>query len=197
MVLIRLAAASDAAAIATLYAPFVESSRASFEEVPPDADEIGRRLAGGSIAYPWVVAERGGELVGFTSSTAFRQRSAYRWAVETGVYVAAGLQRQGIARRLGERLIEELSTRGFVTAVAGITLPNAASVGLHEALGYAPAGLIRGAGFKLGQWADIGYWQRDLGRRGTPPPEPSGGGLLVGNGARRGSPAEKTPRPLG
>lgn len=172
MVLIRPAAGSDAAAIAALYRPFVEASRASFEEVPPDAAEIARRVAGGSIVYPWFVAEHDAQLVGFTSSTAFRQRSAYRWAVETGVYVAPGLQRQGIARALGERLIEELSTRGFVTAVAGITLPNAASVGLHEALGYAQAGLIRGAGFKLGQWADIGYWQRDLGARITPPPEP-------------------------
>lgn len=173
MVLIRQAALSDAAAIALLYAPFVEASRASFEEVPPDAAEIGRRLSSGPIAYPWFVAEQDGELVGFTSSTAFRQRSAYRWAVETGVYVAPHVQRQGVARQLGERLIAELTARGFVTAVAGITLPNDASVGLHEALGYSQAGLIRGAGFKLGQWADIGYWQRDLGPRITPPGEPS------------------------
>lgn len=175
MVLIRSAGLADAAAIARVYAPFVEQSRASFEEVAPDADEIGQRLAGGVIRYPWFVAEIDEAVVGFTSSTAFRQRSAYRWAVETGVYVSQELQRRGVARALMQRQIAELSRRGFVTAIASITLPNTASVGFHEALGYTNVGLIRGAGFKLGQWADIGYWQRDLSERLAPPPEPLSG----------------------
>ena len=172
MVLIRAASAEDAAAIAVLYRPFVEQSRASFEEVAPVAAEVARRISGGEIDYPWLVAEIDGTVTGFTSSTAFRQRSAYRWAVETGVYVAPEAQRRGVARALGARLINELTARGFVTAVAGITLPNGASVALHEALGYVQVGQIVGAGYKLGAWADIGYWQRDLAERCNPPSEP-------------------------
>lgn len=172
MVLIRPAERADGTAIAALYAPFVEESRASFEEVAPDGEEIARRIASGAIDYPWLVAEQDGAIVGFCSSTAFRQRSAYRWAVETGVYVAVAMQRNGVARALLLRLIEELAQRGFVTAIASITLPNEASVGFHESLGYRQVGRIRGAGFKLGQWADIGYWQRDFAARLVPPPEP-------------------------
>ena len=172
MVLIRAANVADAAAIAALYRPYVEETRASFEEAAPGAAEIARRIAGGEIAYPWLVAEIDAIVVGYSSSTAFRQRSAYRWAVETGVYVAPEVQRRGIARALGARLIDELSARGFVTAVAGITLPNGASIALHEALGYAQVGQIVGAGYKLGAWADIGYWQRDLAERCNPPTEP-------------------------
>ena len=172
MVLIRAATVEDAVAIAAIYRPFVEDSRSSFEEVAPDAAEVARRIAGGEIDYPWLVAEIDGVVVGYSSSTAFRQRSAYRWAVETGVYVAPEAQRRGVARALGARLIDALTARGFVTAVAGITLPNGASVALHEALGYVQVGQIVGAGYKLGAWADIGYWQRDLAERCNPPGEP-------------------------
>lgn len=172
MVLIRAATVEDSVAIAALYRPFVEQSRASFEEIPPDAAAVARRIAGGEIDYPWLVAEMDGVVVGFTSSSAFRQRSAYRWAVETGVYVAPEVQRRGVARALGARLIEVLGAQGFVTAVASITLPNGPSVALHEALGYVQVGQIVGAGYKLGAWADIGYWQRDLAERCNPPSEP-------------------------
>lgn len=172
MALIRAAELADASAIAAVYAPFVETSRATFEEIVPSAEEMAQRLTGGSIDYPWFVAELEGAVVGYTSSTAFRQRSAYRWAVETGVYVTPSYQRQGIAQLLALRLLDELSRRGFVTAIATITLPNEASVGFHEALGYRQVGFIGGCGFKLGQWADIGYWQRDLGERLVPAPEP-------------------------
>lgn len=172
MVLIRLAGAQDAPAIAALYAPFVATSRASFEEVAPDADEIARRITNGPIRYPWIVGCEDDRLIGFASSTAFRQRSAYRWTVETGVYVHPDAHRRGTARALLTRLLDELAARGFVSVVAGITLPNEASAALHEALGYAQVGQIRGAGFKLGSWADIGYWQKDLGERITPPAEP-------------------------
>lgn len=174
MVLIRPATADDAAAIAALYAPFVDTSRASFEELPPDAAEMARRMASGERVYPWLVAVVDGAVAGFSNSTAFRQRSAYRWTVETGIYVAPERQRCGIGRRLGLAMIEELTKRGYASAVASITLPNAASVALHEALGYISVGGIRGAGFKLGAWADIGYWQRDLAERRVPPGEPEG-----------------------
>jgi L-amino acid N-acyltransferase YncA len=169
---IRRAGADDAAAIAALYAPFVASSQATFEEVPPDAAEVARRISGGEIDYPWLVADEDGRLIGYASSSCFRQRSAYRWAVETGVYVAEGAQRRGVARALLGALIEALVEAGFVTAIASISLPNGASAGLHEALGYRLAGTIRAPGYKLGAWVDIGYWQRDLAERRVPPSEP-------------------------
>ena len=174
VVLIRAATAADAAAIAEIYRPFVDTSRASFEELPPDAKEMARRMIGGDRVYPWLVAEADGAVIGYSSATAFRQRSAYRWTVETGIYVAPQSQRRGIGRALGLKMIEELTRRGYASAVASITLPNPPSVALHERLGYASVGGIRGAGFKLGAWADIGYWQRDLAERRVPPVEPVG-----------------------
>ena len=169
---IRRAGADDSAAIAALYAPFVATSQATFEEVPPDAAEVARRISGGEIDYPWLVAEEDGRLLGYASSGCFRQRSAYRWAVETGVYVAESAQRRGVARALMAGLIDALVEAGFVTAIASISLPNAASAGLHEALGYTLAGTIKAPGYKLGAWVDIGYWQRDLAERVVPPREP-------------------------
>lgn len=176
MVLIRSAREADAAAIATLYAPYVEHSSATFEELPPTPDEIARRLRGAGseagVAYPWLVAEEDGALLGYASSGCFRQRSAYRWSVETGVYVAPGEQRRGVARQLLTALLVLLERTGFVTAIASISLPNRASVALHESLGFVLAGTIRGPGYKLGEWVDIGYWQRDLAERMVPPCEP-------------------------
>ena len=174
MVLIRRATAADAAAIAAIYAPYVAESAATFEEVAPDAAEVARRMEGTDLAYPWLVAEANGELLGYASSSCFRHRSAYRWSVETGVYVAPPAQRRGVARALLTELIDALTDAGFVTAIASISLPNAASAGLHEALGYRLAGTIKAPGYKLGEWVDIAYWQRDLAERQVPPTEPAG-----------------------
>lgn len=164
--------ASDAAAIAAIYAPYVATSTATFEEVAPDAGEVARRMAGDGIAYPWLVADEAGALLGYASSGCFRTRSAYRWSVETGVYVAPSAQRRGVARTLMDALLDELTRAGFVTAIASISLPNRPSVALHETLGYSLAGTIRAPGYKLGQWIDIGYFQRDLAARTKPPVEP-------------------------
>ena len=164
--------ASDAAAIAAIYAPYVATSTATFEEVAPDAGEVARRMAGDGIAYPWLVADEAGALLGYASSGCFRTRSAYRWSVETGVYVAPAAQRRGVARTLMDALLDELTRAGFVTAIASISLPNRPSVALHETLGYSLAGTIRAPGYTLGQWIDIGYFQRDLAARTKPPVEP-------------------------
>lgn len=168
---IRRTGLDDAVAIAALYAPFVATSQATFEEVPPDAAEVARRISGGEIDYPWLVAEEDGRLLGYASSGCFRQPSAYRWAVETGVYIAESAQRRGVARALMAGLIDALVEAGFVTAIASVSLPNAASAGLHEALGYTLAGRIRAPGYKLGAWVDIEYWQRHLAERVVPPRE--------------------------
>jgi phosphinothricin acetyltransferase len=157
MVLIRIANEADAARIADIYRPYVEDSRISFEEQAPDAAEIALRIAGDRPGFhPWLVAEEGGEILGFASSSPFRSRRAYRWSVETGIYLAAGAHGRGIGRAL----------------LGAIALPNDPSVRLHEALGFVHAGTYRGTGFKMGEWMDVGLWQKDLAPRTPAPGEP-------------------------
>jgi phosphinothricin acetyltransferase len=169
-VLIRLAAADDAAAIAAIYRPYVEDSRISFEQSPPDAAELARRMD--NPIHPWLVAEEGGKVLGFASTSPMRNRAAYRWSVETGVYVAQAAQGRGIGRALLGAHLRLLERQGFVTIVVGIALPNDVSVALHEKLGFVLSGIERGVGHKHGQWVDVGRWQRDLAPRRLAPPEP-------------------------
>lgn len=164
---IRLAKDTDAAAIAAIYRPYVEGSRISFEETAPDATEMARRMA--SPIHPWLVIEVGGQVTGYASTSPMRDRAAYRWSVETGIYVAPEMQGRGLGKRLLEAHIETLKRQGFVTIIAGIALPNDASVALHEKLGFALSGIERGVGYKLGQWVDVGRWQRDLAPRPAEP----------------------------
>jgi L-amino acid N-acyltransferase YncA len=168
--LIRLAGEADAAAIAAIYRPYVEESRISFEEEAPDAPEIARRMA--NPIHPWLVAREGRPILGYTSTSPMRSRDAYRWSVETGVYVAEGHHGRGIGRALLAAHLKLLERQGFVTIVAGIALPNEASVALHEKLGFTLSGIERGVGFKHGEWIDVGRWQRDLAPRSKTPAEP-------------------------
>ena len=170
-VLVRLAEAEDATAIAAIYRPYVEGTTISFEEEAPDADEIARRMA--SPVHPWLVAEEGGRVLAYASTAPMRGRRAYRWSVESGIYVDSTAQGRGIGRQLLSAQLELLERRGFVTVIAGIALPNDASVALHEKLGFKLSGIERGVGFKLGQWVDVGRWQRDLAPRVDRPREPS------------------------
>ena len=173
MVLIRLARDGDAAGLAELYRPYVEDSRISFEECAPDAAEMARRIAGERTGcHPWLVAEDSGQLKGFASSSQFRARPAYRWSVETGIYLAPDACGRGLGKRLLAMLTDLLERQGYVAAIGAIALPNAPSVRLHEALGFVAAGTYRGTGFKLGQWLDVGLWQKDLAPRSASPAEP-------------------------
>ena len=169
-VAIRLANASDAAEIAAIYKPYVETTRVSFEEAPPDRAEMARRMAG--PLHPWLVAENDGRVIGYASSSPYHRRPAYRWTVETSIYLAGDAHGRGIGRELLGKLIALLTEQRYVTAIAAIALPNPASVALHERLGFAPAGTYRGVGFKLGQWTDVSLWQRDLALRTIDPREP-------------------------
>ena len=170
--LIRLAGAADAAAIAAIYAPFVTDTPVSFEEQAPDAEEMARRIAGdGRGLHPWLVAELGGAVSGYASSAPFRTRPAYRWTVETGVYLSPEARGRGLGQSLMQRMLDLLEAQGFTSAVAGITLPNAASVALHEKLGFAPCAHYRETGFKLGEWRTVQVFARDLAPRLSPPPE--------------------------
>lgn len=167
---VRLADTGDAAAIAAIYRPYVEGSHFTFEEVPPGAGEIAERMA--NPVHPWLVAERDGRIAGYASTSPMRNRAAYRWSVETGIYLAIGAQGCGIGRLLLTAHVEVLEHQGFVTAIAGIALPNDASIALHEKLGFKLAGVERGVGYKFGRWIDVSRWQRDLVERRSSPGEP-------------------------
>lgn len=163
----------DAAACAELYAPYVEDGPISFEERAPSAAELAERIERTLTTHPWLVAERGGELVGYAYACPHRQRTAYRWSVDVSVYVAAGHVGEGIGRALYTALFERLRGQRFRMAYAGITLPNAASVALHEGLGFVQVGTMREVGWKLGEWRDVGWFQLELAPATTePPPEP-------------------------
>ncbi len=172
-VLIRLARESDAAAIAAIYRRYVEDSRVSFEESAPGAAEMARRIRGERPGlFPWYVAEEDGGLLGYAASSPFRARPAYRWTVETGIYLAEDAQGRGVGRALLTRLLSTLERQGYVAAIGAIALPNDASVALHERLGFTYAGTYRGVGFKLGEWLDVGLWEKDLAPREAEPGEP-------------------------
>jgi L-amino acid N-acyltransferase YncA len=157
---IRLAdPARDAAACAAIYAPSVESTPISFELVPPDAAEFGARIAKYAATHQFLVAEEDGEVVGYAYACRWAERAAYDWSVETSVYVDADHQGQGVGRALYSELFDRLRAQGFRIAVAGITLPNPASIGLHESMGFEPIGALRDIGWKEGAWRDVGYWQ--------------------------------------
>lgn len=169
---LRLATGDDSAAIAAVYAPYVTASIVSFEIEAPDGAAMRQRIEAGGALYPWLVAEAGAELLGYAYASPFRSRPAYRFAVETSVYLAPGAQGRGIGARLYGALIEMLEAQLFAQAIGAITLPNAASVRLHERLGFAPAGTYVQVGWKLGGWHDVGLWQRPLAPATVPPAEP-------------------------
>ncbi|HEX5928385.1 MAG TPA: arsinothricin resistance N-acetyltransferase ArsN1 family B [Solirubrobacterales bacterium] len=163
----------DAAACAAIYAPCVEATPISFEERPPSAAEMAGRIERVNGTHPWLVAEDGGEVVGYAYGCPFRDRPAYRWTVEVTVYVAGDRHGAGIGRALYEALFARLQGQRFQVAFAGITLPNPASVALHERLGFARLGVSPRIGWKQGGWHDVGWWQLDLAPAGDErPPEP-------------------------
>jgi phosphinothricin acetyltransferase len=163
----------DGVACAGMYAPHVEGSPVSFEEQAPDAAELAARIERYGKSHAWLVAERKGTVIGYAYATAFNERPAYRWSASVSVYVAAEARGLGVGRALYEALLARLRERGFRMACAGITLPNEASTGLHESLGFEQVGVNREIGWKEGAWRDVGWFQLELVPPGEgPPPEP-------------------------
>jgi phosphinothricin acetyltransferase len=166
-------AEADADACAAIYQPFVSQGAVSFETVPPDRAEMARRIEQNASTHAWLVAESGGEVAGFAYGGPHRTRAAYRWATEVSVYVHADQRRRGVGRALYGKLLPLLARQGMQMALAGVTLPNDASVALHEAIGFEPVGVYRRIGWKQGAWHDVGWWQIQLPEPGAgPPPEP-------------------------
>jgi L-amino acid N-acyltransferase YncA len=169
---IRAATEADAAEIADIYRPMVESTAISFETEPPDAAEMRSRITTILASHQWLVNEYAGHIQGYAYSTPFHARRAYRWSVEVSVYVREGARGAGVGRALLTALIEDCRERGFVNVFAGIALPNDSSRRLFEALGFERVALLRQVGFKLGAWRDVGWWQLRLIEAPPHPPEP-------------------------
>ena len=162
---LRAAAESDIAAIQRIYAGHVLNGLASFEEVPPDADEMRRRWrAIADLGLPYIVAVSGDAIAGYAYAGPYRPRTAYRFAVEDSIYLDPTYQGRGIGRALLTALIDQstkLGKRQMLAVIGDST--NAASIGLHRSLGFADAGVFRAVGFKFGRWVDSVLMQRALG----------------------------------
>jgi phosphinothricin acetyltransferase len=172
---VRDATSLDGERCAAIYAPYVTGTVASFETEAPDAAEMTRRISSAQRAHAWLVAEVGGQVVGYAYGGPYRARPAYRWTTEVSVYVAADGRRRGTGRALYDALLERLGRRGYRTVVAGMTLPNPASAALHAAMGFEQAGVLRDVGWKLGAWHDVALLRRSLGEHPTddgPPADP-------------------------
>lgn len=175
MIRVRAATPDDAEDIAGIYAPYVVTSAVTFETTPPTTKEMRKRIATGIELYPWLVAcddDAPDVVLGFAYAAQFRPRHAYRFTVSTAVYVAGQSHRQGLGRMLYSTLIDTLREQGFVNAIAAMALPNESSIDLHESVGFQRAGVYRAVGFKLGEWHDVGLWQKTLATMTETPEEP-------------------------
>ncbi len=174
--LVRDATVDDAAACARIYEPYVRDTVVSFELEPPTSAQMAGRIEAALARHAWVVLEDGGRVVGYAYGSAFNARAAYDWTTSVSVYIEPGRRRTGAGRALYTALLDRLAARGYRTALAGIALPNDASVGLHTAMGFELVGTYRRVGWKLGRWHDVARYQRPLGDpTDDPPPERPGG----------------------
>ena len=169
---VRNASPQDAAACVAIYAPYVLDTAITFEIEPPPPEEMARRISKAQTTHAWLVLEDRDEVVGYAYGVPYKPRPAYRWSCEVSVYLEQGRRRSGAGRALYDALLARLAGRGYRTALAGMALPNEASVGLHRALGFEHAGTLRGVGWKLGAWHDVALMQRPLSTTKEPPAEP-------------------------
>ena len=153
--MIRLARPSDAKAVAAIYGPVVASTAISFETEVPSDEEMERRIVSALTYAPWLVWEENNDIAGYVYASRHRDHATYQWSVDVTTYTHEDYRRQGIGRALYVALFDLLRLQNFHRAHAGITLPNAASVGLHESLGFRPVGVYPSVGFKLGSWHDV------------------------------------------
>ena len=162
---IRDATAEDAGAIAAIYNPYVVGTCVTFDTDPLSVEDMQGRIAETHAAnLPWLVATEADRIVGYACASRWKGRWAYRYSVESTVYLESSRTRRGMGRVLYAALVERLRERGIHAVIGGIALPNEASVALHERLGFEKVAHFRQVGFKLERWVDVGYWQLLLDR---------------------------------
>ena len=160
--MIRVAKPADAAAILDIYAPYIRDASITFETEVPSVTDFESRIQLYLENYPWLVYEKNGRIAGYAYSSKYRERVAYQWSIECSVYVHDDHHRSGIASALYTRLFSILKGQGFTTIYAVINLPNEPSVALHENMGFKYFATYEKAGYKLGKWKNVGWWQLQL-----------------------------------
>ncbi|CAN5765965.1 GNAT family N-acetyltransferase [soil metagenome] len=156
---IRRAILTDSAQIAEIYNYYILNTHHTFETEPLSAEEMKERIVENSENYPFLVAEFEGELQGYVYATQFKLRQAYKHSAEVSIYVRNQAKQKGIGSALYKKLLEELAETDVHAIMAGISLPNEASVKFHEKLGYEKVAHFKEAGYKLGRWVDVGFWE--------------------------------------
>jgi len=179
--MIRMATPNDAAGCQTIYAPIVRETIVTYEVDPPSVEEMRRRIEAVLPLFPWLVDEQEGMIIGYAYGSQHRSRTAYQWSVEVSVYVHESHRRQGVGRRLCVALLDRLRGQGYRTALAGIGLPNMASVELHRDIGFSHVGTYHNVGFKMGRWLDTDWWELSLQDLPDPPPAPRGASSMRGH----------------
>jgi phosphinothricin acetyltransferase len=169
---IRAATPADADAVAAIYAPIVETTHISFELEPPTTEEMEHRISNVTRLLPWLIAEHDDDVIGYAYAAPHAPRPAYRWAVDTSIYLDNAARGQGVGTTLYQTLLDALRRLGYVSAFAGIALPNEASVALHRRAGFVDIGSFPVAGFKLGRWIDVSLWRCPLLPRSEDPAPP-------------------------
>ena len=170
--MIRLVDETDAASIHGIYSPYVRETSISFEQSPPSVEEIKQRIRKKTKKYPWMVCTYDDTIVGYSYAGPIRKRAAYQWSVESSVYVDPDYQRHGVARGLYETLFAVLELQGYYNVYAGTALPNSASTGFHESIGFEPIGVYENVGYKNGEWHDVKWWHKSLGKLPVDPDPP-------------------------
>lgn len=160
--MIRNASAKDSVEICRIYNYYVQNSIATFEDMPVTPTDMRNRITKTTSKFPWLVSEMGENLIGFAYATDWKQRTAYKFTVESTIYIDHEKAGNGFGKELYNELISMLKKFGFKQAIGSIALPNEASVKLHEQLGYKKSGILRNVGLKFGQWIDVGYWQLEI-----------------------------------
>lgn len=167
--IIRQVTPEDAAAIAAIYAPYVQNTAITFEYETPDAEEFRRRIQHTLEKYPYLVAETDGQICGYCYASAFKVRAAYGWSVETSIYVEKGCRGQGIGRALYQELERLLQLQNVCNLCACITYPNPASIAFHETFGYRTIAHFHNSGYKLDKWHDMIWMEKELTPHQVPP----------------------------
>jgi L-amino acid N-acyltransferase YncA len=170
--IIRIAVPEDSPSIEDIYAPAVTHQVTSIETTAPSPAEMAARIAKVLTTCPWLVCDSGGEVIGSAYASPHHERAAYRWSVDVSAYVSARIHRRGVGTALYVSLCEILALQRYRNAYAGITLPNAASEGMHSRHGFTLVGVYHHVGYKFGAWHDVAWFERPLLPSIKDPPEP-------------------------
>lgn len=170
--IIRLATEQDAEQIIEIYAPFCRESPISFEIEPPTLKEMQQRISKIIQKLPWLVCESRGQVLGYAYAASHRERAAYQWSVDVSIYIREGSRRSGIGRALYTSLFKILVLQGYYNAYACVTIPNSASIRLHEVMGFQAIGVYKGIGYKEGAWHDVAWFGLSLQPRVFNPKQP-------------------------